>query len=315
MKIQSNGFISILDIHFGKKCNNRLDNIDETIKDKFSQIFLECIERDIKAIFIAGDVFESCSIDRKTLMLAYKIFNKFKNYGIQVFTIYGNHDEYRYNKEFRHLTPLKDLVDLGVINLMSDKKIQIENNGVVEYSIKGFDYLDTDKLKEYLKEDVVKTKTRTVAIGHCFYENEFMGGKENITKEDVEDSGIDFLILGHDHSHYNVELCDTTHIIRNGSIIRDSSSKNDMQRTPSVTIFQRINGQYTVFNKELKCEELKSVISTKNIVNKEQNKIDFKEMIEAIKIDNETKEIDLISEAINNLENENVKNTIRRFVK
>lgn len=54
MKIQSNGFISILDIHFGKKCNNRLDNIDETIKDKFSQIFLECIERDIKAIFIAG---------------------------------------------------------------------------------------------------------------------------------------------------------------------------------------------------------------------------------------------------------------------
>lgn len=312
MIIKSNGFISILDIHFGKKCNNRLDNIDETIINKFSQIFSECVERDIKAIFIAGDIFENCSVDRKTLMLAYKIFNKFKNHGIQVFTIYGNHDEYRYNKDFRHLTPLKDLVDLGVISLMSDEKIQIENNGVVEYSIKGFDYLDTDKLKEYLKKDIIETKIRTIAIGHCFYENEFMGGKENITKEEVQNSNIDYLILGHDHSHYSEELCGKTHIFRNGSVIRDSSSKNDMERTPSILIFKKDN---KVKEYMLKCEELKNVISTKNIVNKEQNKIDFKEMIEAIKIDNETKEIDLISEAINNLENEDVKNTIRRFIK
>lgn len=315
MKIQSNGFISILDIHFGKKCNNRLDNIDETLKEKFSQIFSECINNNIKVIFIAGDIFENCSVDRKILMLAYKIFNKFKNHNIQVFTIYGNHDEYRYNKDFRYLTPLKDLADLGVINLLSNEPIQIENNGVVEYCIKGFDYLDTDKLKEYLKEQKSINEIITIAIGHCFYENEFMGGKENITKEDVEKSDVDFLILGHDHSHYNTQLCGKTHIIRNGSVIRDSSSKNDMERIPSITIFQKTNGQFTVINKELKCEKLKSVISTKNIVNKEQNKIDFKEMIEAIKIDNETKEIDLISEAINNLENEDVKRTIRRFVK
>lgn len=314
MIIQSNGFMSILDIHFGKKCNNRLDDIEKTLKNKFEQILLKCIEEEIKVIIIAGDIFENCSIDRKTFMLAYEIFKQFKDHNIQIFTIYGNHDEYRYNKTFRELTPLNDLVKLEVIQTMDSKCIITENNGVQEYGITGFDYLDTNKLKFFLKVLAKDKERKTVVVGHCFYENDFMGGEFNLTKEEINNCNLDYLILGHDHSRYNKELCNKTNIFRNGSLIRDSSSKNDTERIPSVLIFKKKNNSYSVEEYMLKCEKLQSIISTKNIVNKEQNKINFKEMVESIKIDKETKEKDLVLEAINNLENEKIKETIKRYL-
>ena len=72
----TNGFVVILDIHFGKKCNIRLDNTEDAIKDKIDQVITYCVDNDVKVMFIAGDIFDNCSVDRKTFMKAYNIFKK-----------------------------------------------------------------------------------------------------------------------------------------------------------------------------------------------------------------------------------------------
>ena len=308
----TNGFAVILDIHFGKKCNIRLDNTEDVIEQKLTEILEYCLNNKVRYIIIAGDVFDNCSIDRKTFMKAYNIFKKFKDNGIHVFTIYGNHDEYRYNPEFRNNTPLKDLQDLEVITVIdSEDSIEVvDDYEDTTYMIYGYPYVETDKLKSTRISYQERKSAYQVIIGHTFYDNEFMGGENNITDDDVESINCDYLILGHDHSYYEPERVFNTDVFRFGSLVRGTSSDNDLNRKVKFMHFYG-DGEWKEIVLDVK--DLKEVTTAKATV--KEDKVDFNELIEEIKIiENETEEMDTILEAINNLENEKVKEIIRRNI-
>lgn len=302
--MESNGFVSVLDLHFGKKCSTRIDNFDEALEDKLNQIFKYCKDNSVNAVIFAGDIFDNNSIDRKSLLKAFKIFKQFNDNGISCFTIWGNHDEYRYNENFRENTPLYFLMQLDVMHNLFDLKIY--KNEKLVYKIKGFDYLD-DSIKEYVATQHQKANEKIVAIGHTFYENSFMGGEHNLTEEMVKKGNVDILILGHDHSKYSNVTVGTTKIYRFGSLVRDNSNENNMHRIPC---FIHFNGD--VANEvTLNCKELKDLIIAKVSAAKEVE-IDYKELIEEIKITEEEEKEDTIMEAINQLENTKIQEIIRR---
>lgn len=287
----------VLDLHFGKKCNIRLDDTDTVITEKLMQL----LDKNITKIIFAGDIFENCSITRKSFMSAVKLFSLFKDKGIKVFSIYGNHDEYRYNKNYRKETPLNDLVDLGLITLLDGNKLITEN-----YEIYGFDYLNLKEIKEFVSKNHNKDK-KIICIGHTFYENEMMGGEYNLTKELIKKGNVDYLILGHDHSFYLEEKVSNTIIYRIGSVVRDSSTKNNIERKPGYLLFEEGNPKFISFE----CRDLKDLLISKVTLEKKK-KIDYNELIEEIKILEKGNYSDEVIEAINKLENEDIKAIIRR---
>ena len=304
----TNGFVAILDIHFGKKCNIRLDNTEDVIEKKLNEVLEYCLNNDVKVVILAGDVFENCSIDRKTFMRAYSIFNEFKKNGVYVFTIYGNHDEYRYNPKYRKETPLNDLKDLEVITIInSEDSIEIVDYNYITYNIYGFPYTETDKLKEFSINKEYNDEERNVIIGHTFFENEFMGGDNNLTKEHIKKIGADYYILGHDHSYYEPEEVSNSYVFRFGSLVRGTSSKNDLER--EVMVMHFCDNEWEEI--KLNAPKLENVVIAKASI-KEQ-KIDYKEMIEEIKITDDDNN-DSVIEAINKIENEKVKEVIRRNI-
>lgn len=293
----------ILDLHFGKKCNIRLDDTDTTIYEKLEKVFDDCVRDGTNIVVLAGDIFDNCSISRKTFMTAIKIFNQFKTCDIDVYTIFGNHDEYRYNKTFRSETPLNDLMKLGLIKDLQD--IELIFGDKVQYKITGFEYLD-DGINDFIKNNK-DTTFKNICIGHTFYDNEFMGGKKNINKELLENSNIDYLILGHDHSWYDPITVGKTTVYRFGSLVRGTSSVNDLNRKVGYLHIDD-NGPRFV---EIPTKELKDITIAKATIKEEKQ--DFKEMIEELTV-TETEEIDTVMDYINKLENETIKEIIRRHI-
>lgn len=299
------GYLFLLDIHFGKKCNFRIDDIDETIKYKMDYVLRYALEHNIKNIFIAGDIYENSSINRKSFMNSIKIFNRFKENGINVYSIFGNHDEYRYNLEYRDYTPLSDLISLNLVKHLNEFIDEKEN-----VYIKGFDYISKDLISYIGSKKNNKNKKYTeIVVAHSFYNNELMGGKEhNITDEILEHNSIDYIVLGHDHTKYKDVKVNNTTILRCGSLVRDNTTKNSLERIPSFYHFCNNNFEEIQIPN---CNVLKDIVKAKVEVKKEV--ISYKEMIEEINT-SATDDTDDVLDLIDNIENEDVKRIIRRFI-
>lgn len=296
-------FIFLLDIHFGKKCTIRLDDIDLVLEDKFEQILNYCLINDVKKIFIAGDVFDGVNVSMQTLIKATNIFKNFKDNGVEVYSIWGNHDEYRGNPDFRSKTPFYLLKQMDLIKPFQEIELD-------DYIIYGYDYYDIalyDMLEN--NKEYIKTKDKKIIVlAHSFYDNEFMGGKYNVKKEWLEKGSlIDYIILGHDHSEYDDVTIGNTKILRFGSLTRVTSSVGDINRIPKFVVFD--NEGYKKIN--IKCNELKEVLSSE-VINKKNIEVRYETIIEEINKISKEKENEKTSilEEIKNIENEEVKNII-----
>ena len=98
-----------------------------------------------------------------------------------------------------------------------------------------------------------------------------------------------------------------SYVFRFGSLVRGTSSKNDLER--EVMVMHFCDNEWEEI--KLNAPKLENVVIAKASI-KEQ-KIDYKEMIEEIKITDDDNN-DSVIEAINKIENEKVKEVIRRNI-
>ena len=293
-----NGFVAFLDVHFGKKCGIRVDDVDLAIIDKLKQILLYCIENNIKAVLTAGDIFDGVNVSRTALFQSWQIFNEFKKNKIEVFVIFGNHDLYRGNYNISQETPLYFLIQTGVVKLYP--KLLTIQNGQSEYNISAFSY------HEEIKENELIDKN-SVLIAHTFYDNEFMGKGHNLTKEDIIRLKYDKVILGHDHSRYNdVKLENGYKLFRFGSLARVSTTPGELSREIGFMHFN-YNSEFFVRLITRNLEEIAKA-ETKKV---KEVTVDYTEIIEEIqKSSEDIKEDDLILKKVNSIDNEFVKKII-----
>lgn len=293
-----NGFVVFLDVHFGKKCGIRVDDVDLAIIDKLKQILLYCIENNIKAVLTAGDIFDGVNVSRTALFQSWQIFNEFKKNRIEVFVIFGNHDLYRGNYNISQETPLYFLIQTGVVKLYP--KLLTVQNGQSEYNISAFSY------HEEIKENELGYKN-SVLIAHTFYDNEFMGKGHNLTKEDIIRLKYDKVILGHDHSRYNdVKLENGYKLFRFGSLARVSTTPGELSREIGFMHFN-YDSEFFVGLITRKLEEIAKAETKKA----KEITVDYTEIIDEIqKSSADIKEDDLILKKVNSINNEFVKKII-----
>lgn len=297
--VKDNGFIALLDIHMGKKCGIRLDNIDEAIVDKLNQVLQMCLEKNYRTVLTAGDIFDGVNIQRPAFLNVWKAFNKFRRLGITVYVLWGNHDMYRGNPELKNETPLQVLIETEVVKEYPKDYLRI-TNGKESIDVKAFDYYD--EITPYTGD-----LENSMLIAHTFYENEFMGGKDhNLTASDIDRLGYKTVVLGHDHSYYPpVTTKGNNTIFRFGSLTRVSTTPGELQRRIRVMDFH-LDGSYHMEELEVKKLEDIAKAETQKL---EVKSIDYSSIVKEIQSSNVENE-DNVLVLINKVENENIKKII-----
>ena len=246
--------IFIGDTHITPNCPSSRKGTNEEYRDlqynKLKYIYENIADKD-DIVIITGDVFHSSAMS----MMAGT--PKFYNDIIdlmntrETYTIVGNHDLRFRNDDIENTTILDNLLKAGVKHL-DNLQIPIKvlaggtsNSTIVTTMILNIYGVDYDKDFPQLLNP---SGCYNIVVAHSFFEDNFYGakGNENLTIEAINDylGAYDAVVLGHDHSPYNIlqlnnpiSISKRTMIIRPGSLMRGTSHTCQVNRIPQVAVF------------------------------------------------------------------------------
>lgn len=210
--------LSVGDVHFNYATpESRIDNYRDTCIKKIRQVRGICEKEGYKVVVMTGDLFTH---NRQPLEYINKViseFIKFKELGIDVYTISGNHDLSYNRMDYLDRSPLGNMIYSGVVKHLDE--IDIETKEGYKVYLKGFDYPEE---LDSINKDGIK-----ICVAHRYFENY---NEDYITKEDIEKLGYHIYILGHDHVSYKPQRVGNRYLIRPGSLTRGTSHNYQLER-------------------------------------------------------------------------------------
>lgn len=166
-------------LNMGDKANSRIGELLET----FSNIIKLAEAEKADALLIAGDLFENSNPDRETLNYISGEFEKIKH--IKIFMVLGNHD---YALEFNfpsNVYLFKNYIEKISVGNADIYGVSFDSEHCERCIIEGFTADDKEKINIMLVHGDVQS-----------------GSLYNpITTDDINYSGVDYMALGHIHSH------------------------------------------------------------------------------------------------------------------
>lgn len=248
--------------------SSRIDNYMETMSSKMLDILEKCISGNVKATFWSGDIFNRIQLPSECVNRVGSIFIKFKEKGIRVFSIYGNHDMCRNTADEGVYTksPLTILFNFGVI-----EHVNLSNSIVINKKtlITAVDYAEVVPIAN-------KVAKYNILFAHVFYNaGDIMADeKHNIKPSDIDELGYDGMMLGHDHTDYETMSVGKkgTVIIRPGSVMRATCHDTNFIRVPHFYIIKN-PGEFSKSGVEkvlIKARPFRDVVSTM-VLNRKEN--------------------------------------------
>lgn len=258
MKLEPDETIAFLgDLHLdNRSVDSRVDDLMQTAKDKLWDILGKCQERKVRALFLEGDVFNRIQVSHEAINEFGSIFMEFKNAGIRIFTILGNHDILRNAYDNFQKAPLQTMITFGII-----EHIHLENRVLIngKVLITPVDYF------EYPTKAEPKAGCN-ILLAHMFYNQSAMMADErhNLSKEVVESLGYDFVFLGHDHEEYKMAQAGKSIVVRTGSLLRGTAHIYNFTRKPCFTVLTDLSDirKETLERVEISHREFKEVASS-----------------------------------------------------
>ena len=298
--------IFVIDPHLSDSAGIRKDDMTETNIDKWEQLF-ELAKTHNADIFTTGDLTDKTNLKNKLMGKIIDLFNKNKD--IKVFTIWGNHDEYQDNRELREESSMSVLLK-SCENLIECQSADLNSE------VLAIDFVDSYKIEEIIGAYAPLPK---VMVTHTFYDNEFMGGKnDNITKEQAEklaELGVQRLICGHDHEPHDIEFVNGMAVHRFGNLIRKNRKSYNSHRQIEVMLYDFETNNY--FMLPIKHKPFIEVIKTEKLLDAKREEVeieDIKElMIEFEGITTEDKFEDLLNKKLEQ-ETQNVRSIVRKHI-
>lgn len=252
----------IPDVHLQEYSpRSRKDNYPTTILEKLEWVVDYVNKNDGECIFL-GDVFNATNMP---LIYLYRVIDTFKKFKKTPYVIMGNHDIPRNNSELVDRTPLGLMENTGIIKWLQS----IDVDGV---RINGFHYPQQITKNEY-------TCKKQICVAHVFYENGF-AQDHNLTKDDCNELGYNYYVLGHDHTVYEDVIIPKGKVIRPGSLSRGTANENQLVRDNVVILeYDTTTDIFTKVPVEC-CKPSTEVFKDSVFLRKEENKIDTKEILD-----------------------------------
>ncbi len=136
-------FAHLADIHLGYEQYNQSWRAED-FTAAFKSAAMQIVEEAVDFVIIAGDLFHRSVPNPRTIKDAIEVLAKFKDAGIPVFAIEGNHD-----KSVRDISAYHLLESLGLLNVLGLRRKKVEGENVVSekvgnvYLVKGiFDSIE-----------------------------------------------------------------------------------------------------------------------------------------------------------------------------
>ncbi len=171
-------------------------------QDVFTKIIDLTIKEKADALLIAGDLFDKPNPDKSLVNFVISELKKLKKEGINAFIVTGNHDPFQ--KDSLWLNPNFSFPD----NVIIFESNNLESKTVGDLEVYGLAY--TDNKKEPLK-GFSATKNEKFKIGLIHGSTTTIKKDDDldysyrpITKAQIENSGLDYIALGHFHDTLDV---------------------------------------------------------------------------------------------------------------
>lgn len=194
------------DIHFDtpfKDFKNKLaDKSKEEIKEVFNKIINICNEENVDIMLLAGDIFDNYTLNKSTLSFIQDSLERLVK--TKVFISPGNHDPYNF-KSFYKLVKWPDNVYVFKGPL---EKVFIEE---LKTYIYGAAFEDNYVTESMLKVENVNKDYINIAVIHGEISNSGSINEYNpITINDIEESSLDYVALGHRHKFSGIQKAGLT---------------------------------------------------------------------------------------------------------
>ncbi len=231
-------FSFVGDLHLDSRTpSSRLDDYAQATLSKLQLVLEGCQAHNSTHLFLSGDVFHRRAQSFDYLSKVIAAFRQFKQAGVQVHSIVGNHDIQHDRMDTLSSNPLGLLFEIGLIQRLSEEGLRLpfvfssDINSRPQVLIRGVDY------GKPLPARVAKTDLNlSFVVAHAFYDNAL--DSHAFSFEEVRASGHDYLLLGHDHAPYPPLLVGQTKVIRPGSLTRGTSHDYQLHRPIQIEHFQ-----------------------------------------------------------------------------
>ena len=263
---------------------NRIDDFYDTLKDKFEEILEISFKESVDYILHGGDLFDRPDTSISVVSDFSKILQKFK---VPIYIISGNHDIFGHNTKTLNRSMLGLISELGVVNLVNDKKIILEKD--VKVQLTGYPYsffMDEEENRDKYKVlERNKEVDYMIHMTHGFLiDKPFMDKVSHTLISDIIDTKADITLGAHYHYGFETTLIDGKYFINPGAIVRISNSTVELKRKPKVVIIEltdKINIKEIYLKTALPSSVVLDVEEMKRHKLKRNKIYEFKEIIDS----------------------------------
>ena len=207
------------DTHFSPKTPvSRKDDYPNTLLKKLNSLFTLCLDKGVTDCIFLGDLINCNQMTVEYLIKLYDGLLRFKQAGISLHTLIGNHDLPHGNKEYLENSAISLL-----LRTVFDQKDFILGDTI--FVLENY-YMTVDNLKGVETENI-STK---IFCGHYFYLNGFNDTAHTLSPELCKELGYNMYFLGHDHTPYEPLKVNGYEVHRPGSFSRATSDTCQVTR-------------------------------------------------------------------------------------
>ena len=188
------------DLHLGKDFKGLGgfgEELRETIKHTFSKIIDLALERKIDLLLISGDLFNSNKVSSK--LVGYVVDELRRLNGIPTCIIPGTHDCYDSNSVYRRNEFTNDLENIFIFRNSTPTTKIFERLNVVIHGKANITNLGSESPLKDLKANKDMMFNIALAHGAIKIEGKYNPDEYVIDPKEIENSGMDYIALGHWH--------------------------------------------------------------------------------------------------------------------
>ena len=212
------------DLHLGASFNS-FEEKSNDLKNETTNNFIKIVEyainpeNSIDVVIIAGDIFDTYNPEKNIVELVKNEFNKIIDKGILLLYIPGNHDSYGYQKSIYRKEKLPGNL------ILNDTFSYYKTFNIKKFTLHIYSGIfNPGKNKPRILKDfsLINENGFHLGILHGTYENgKFEGIERNLpfNLEEFKKSNLNYLALGHFHSHFEINIDNSHKAIYPGSII------------------------------------------------------------------------------------------------
>lgn len=259
-----NGAVFITDLHLSSTIPvSRIDDYIDTAFRKVETVLQICKERNA-VLLIGGDMFNTPT---QPDFIKNRLIELLERYRVHTYSIPGNHDLLYYSLEYFDRTSFR-VIRTEYFHCLLDYKSN---------SVKLGDWLIIGH--EFDKPFPVHTgDERSIVLSHAFFKRE---DRLTVSEDEVKNSGVDYVCMGHDHNLYEPRQVGSTLVLRPGAMTRGTSNTESRMRMPSFAYIDFSTGEYS-YEEIPGCLPFDEVFRENYDVKQEQEVLSFDEISDFI---------------------------------